>query len=162
MAIQRLLRASWHSAHDQIIGQAQATRIGRRLFSITNLVIWIAQSMLPTHPLKMLVATRHDALVGLASAQLDLEVTEIVLYMLYVHPDCKARRIGSTLLQGVIAYYCDAKAIRLEVLKGNIAAIEWYKAKGFAIYGETKNATGTKNVAAWYMEKQIDPSKAQC
>jgi ribosomal protein S18 acetylase RimI-like enzyme len=108
---------------------------------------------------KILVAVRHGALVGLAMGQLD--DTEIVLYMLYVHPERKGQRIGSALLQAIMEYYTDANAIRLEVLKGNIAAIEWYKAKGFAIYGETENATNTSNVAAWYMEKRLDPPTAQ-
>ena len=87
-------------------------------------------------------------------AQFD-EASEIVLYMLYVHPEWKGQKIGSALLQAVIACYSDANAIRLEVLRDNIAAIEWYKAKGFEIYGETKNATGTASVAALYMEKKL-------
>jgi len=86
----------------------------------------------------------------------DADTAEIVLYMLYVHPEWKGQGIGSALLDTVIADHADAKVIRLEVLRDNTAAIAWYKTKGFEIYGETKKATGTANVAALYMDKNLD------
>ena len=49
----------------------------------------------------------------------------------------------------------EAKAIRLEVLKDNTAAIAWYQTKGFESYGETENATGTAGVASSYMDKKL-------
>jgi ribosomal protein S18 acetylase RimI-like enzyme len=64
-------------------------------------------------------------------------------------------------LQGAVTRYPRAKAIRLEVLKDNGAAIAWYQAKGFEIYGETKNATGTVGVAAYYMDNKLDRSEPQ-
>jgi len=88
-------------------------------------------------------------------AQLDGE-REIVLYMLYVHPELKGQGIGSELLRAVIACHPNATAVRVEVLQGNIEAIEWYKLKGFEVYGETKSATGTADVAAFYMDKGLD------
>jgi ribosomal protein S18 acetylase RimI-like enzyme len=72
-----------------------------------------------------------------------------------VHPDRKGHGIGSTLLDAVIKRHCDARAIRLEVLRANAAAIAWYQAKGFEVYGHTANATGTANVPALYMDKQL-------
>ena len=102
----------------------------------------------------MLVAMQDGVAVGYAMAQLD--GAEIVLYLLYIHPQWKGRGIGSALLDAIVADYPDAKAVRLEVLRDNVAAIAWYKTKGFDIYGETKNATGTRNVAALYMDKKLD------
>jgi ribosomal protein S18 acetylase RimI-like enzyme len=113
----------------------------------------------------MLVASHERVAVGLAMAQLDAEASEIVLYTLYVHPQWQRQGVGSALLQAAVAGFPDAKAIRLEVLKENAAAIRWYNARGFAIYGETKNATNTPNVAALYMDKNLegtsDPSARQ-
>jgi ribosomal protein S18 acetylase RimI-like enzyme len=114
----------------------------------------------------MLVANRDCLAVGLAMAQLDEAECETVLYMLYVHPQWQRQGVGSALLRAVVASFSDAKAIRLEVLKDNAPAISWYKAKGFETYGETENATNTRNVAALYMQKRLErtsaPSAPQC
>ena len=80
---------------------------------------------------------------------------EIILYSLYVHPEWQRKGIGSALLDAVIAHHPEAKAIRLEVLKDNAAAIAWYRTKGFETYGETKKATGTSDVASMYMDKKL-------
>jgi len=95
-------------------------------------------------------------------AQLDEELPEIVLYMLYVHPQWQRQGVGLALLRAVVASFSGAKAIHLEVLKDNAAAIAWYKAEGFEVYGETKNATNTPNVAALYMDKKTKDFEAFC
>src|SRR5581483_2981575 len=154
-AVSRLLKASWHSAHDHIIGRHRAIRLGRRVYSKFNLGILIARSKLFPHAAKMFAAVRGQEVAGFAMAQLDGE-REIVLYMLYVHPELKGQGIGSELLRAVIACHPNATAVRVEVLQGNIEAIEWYKLKGFEVYGETKSATGTADVAAFYMDKGLD------
>jgi ribosomal protein S18 acetylase RimI-like enzyme len=148
-----LLKASWHAAHDHILGPAEAVRAGRLLYSRLNLGLWIARSI-GSRALTMLIALQDDAAVGCAMAQRD--GAEVILYTLYVHPEWKAQGIGSALLDAVIADQADAKAIRLEVLRDNATAIAWYTTKGFEIYGETKNATGSPNVAALYMDKTLD------
>ncbi len=102
------------------------------------------------------MATHNDDPVGHAIGQRD--GGEIILYSLYVHPDWQRKGIGSALLDAVIADHPEAKAIRLEVLKDNAAAIAWYQANGFESYGETKNATGTSEVAAIYMDKKLGPT----
>ena len=152
--ISGVLKASWHAAHDHILGQRQSSIAGQRLYSRLNLAIFIAQSILWPRASTILVATRDGDAVGYAMAQRD--AAEIVLYTLYVHPDWQGRGIGSALLDAAIAAHTDAAAIRLEVLKDNAAAIAWYKTRGFAIYGETGNATGLANVAALYMDRKLD------
>jgi ribosomal protein S18 acetylase RimI-like enzyme len=102
----------------------------------------------------MLLATRGDAAVGMAMAQID--GSEIVLWMLYVDPGQKGQGIGPALLRAVAGSYSEARSIRVEVLKDNLAAIEWYKAQGFEAYGETKSATGVPGIAALYMDKKLD------
>lgn len=148
-----LLKVCWHSTYDQMLGESQTTLLGRRAYSKFNLGLLIAQSLVSRASI-VLVATEGDAPVGYAMAQRD--GAEIILYGLYVHPEWKSQGIGSALLDAVIADNPDAKAIRLEVLKDNAAAIAWYRAKGFETYGETKNATGTAGVAALYMDKTLD------
>ena len=148
-----LLQASWHAAHDQILGRPEAMRLGRRLYSRLNLGLWTARSIVSSHAMTVCIALQDDTAVGCAMAQRD--GAEVVLYTLYVHPEWQAQGIGSTLLDAVIADHPDAKAIRLEVLKDNAAAIAWYKAKGFEIYGETEHATGASDVAALYMDRPL-------
>jgi ribosomal protein S18 acetylase RimI-like enzyme len=115
--------------------------------------MWIALSRLPNR-WRMLVANRDGAAVGCAFAEL-AEDQEIVLYMLYVDPGCKGQGIGSALLDAIAASYRKAKSMRLEVLQSNTSAVDWYRAKRFEIYGETKNATGTIGVPAFYMQKML-------
>lgn len=152
--VRRLLKASWHAAYDPILGERLALKRGQLAYSPINLAIWIAQSRWSPQARKMLIATRGDMAVGLAMAQID--APEIVLWMLYVDPEWKGQGIGSTLLHTVVGSFAETRAVRVEVLKDNVAAIEWYKAQGFEIYGETKNATGTPGVAAVYMDKKLD------
>jgi ribosomal protein S18 acetylase RimI-like enzyme len=158
-SVSDLLRASWHAAHDRILGPDLATRVGRRLYSKFNLWMWIAYSISRPRSATMLVAHRGGDAIGLAMGQPDSEGAEIILYMLYVHPQSMRQGVGSALLRAVIARFPDARAIRLEVLKGNAAAIEWYEAKGFATYGDTEHATGTPGTPSLYMDKMLTPSR---
>jgi len=151
-SLSKLLKVCWHATYDQVLGQRQAIRAGRHLHSKFNLGLWIARSLL-SRASTVLVATHDDVPVGHAMGQRD--GIEIILYSLYVHPEWQGKGIGSALLDAVIADHPEAKAIRLEVVKDNAAAIAWYQAKGFESYGETKNATGTTNAAAMYMDKKL-------
>ena len=154
-ALSNLLKVCWHATYDQMLGRDQAAWAGRHLRSKFNLGLWIARSLL-SRASTVLVATRDNGPVGHAMGQRD--GSEIILYSLYVHPDWQRKGIGSALLDAVIADHLEAKAIRLEVLKDNAAAIAWYQANGFESYGETKNATGTSEVAAIYMDKKLGPT----
>jgi ribosomal protein S18 acetylase RimI-like enzyme len=147
-----LLKVCWHTTYDRMIGQQQSVRMGRHVYSKFNLGYFIAQSLL-SRASTMLLATRDGSPVGFATAQFD--GAEVVLYGLYVHPDWQGKGIGSALLDAVIAGHPDAKAIRLEVLKDNAAAIAWYQAKGFESYGGTENATGMADVPSLYMDKRL-------
>jgi ribosomal protein S18 acetylase RimI-like enzyme len=153
-ALSDLIKISWHAAHDHILGPGLTSRTGRNAYAKPNLTYLILHSILRPRITTMLVATSAGRIVGHATAQRD--EAEIVLYMLYVHPEWERLGIGTALVDGVIAAYRHAKAIRLEVLKDNAAAIAWYASRGFQVYGETPHATGTPNVAALYMDKPID------
>lgn len=154
-----VLKASWHSAHDRILGRIEAVRIGRKFYSKFNLGLLFVYAQWSSPNFLMLVATLDGTTVGLATAQGD-DGSEVILYGLYVDPEWHGRGIGSALLDAVIAAHPDAKAIRLEVLRDNTAAIAWYTTKGFETYGETQSATGTVGVAALYMDKKIDRTSA--
>jgi ribosomal protein S18 acetylase RimI-like enzyme len=152
--ISRLLKVSWHATYDSMLGERLALQRGRGVYSVVNLVVWVAQSRLSSRRARMLIATKGDMAVGVAMAQID--ASEIILWMLHVDPERKGQGIGSALLQAVADSYAEAKSIRLEVLRDNVAAIEWYKARGFEIYGEARSATGTSGIAAVYMDKRLD------
>jgi ribosomal protein S18 acetylase RimI-like enzyme len=141
------------------MGERAALQRGQREYSTVNLAMRIALSRWSST--KILIATQGDMAVGYAMARVD-HASEIVLYMLYVYPERKSQGIGSALLRAIVDSYAGAKAIRLEVLRDNLAAIEWYKAQGFEIYGETKNATGTPGVAALYLHKKLDRLTQRC
>jgi len=151
-SLSKLLKVCWHATYDQMIGRDQAVRAGRHLHSKFNLGLWIARSLL-SRASTVLMATHDDDPVGHAMGQRD--GIEIILYSLYVHPEWQRKGIGSALLDAVIADHPEAKAIRLEVLKDNAAAIAWYRTKGFETYGETENATGTAGVGSSYMDKKL-------
>lgn len=152
VSLSRLLKVCWHATYDRMLGERQAVQAGRHLHSKFNLGLWIARSLV-SRGSTVLVATRDCMPVGHAMAQRD--GAEIILYSLYVHPEWQGKGIGSALLDAVIAGHPRAKAIRLEVLKDNAAAIAWYRAKGFENYGETGNATGTAGIASAYMDKKL-------
>ena len=151
-ALSKLLKVCWHATYDQMLGRDQAVQAGRHLHSKFNLGLCIARSLLSRES-TVLAATHDDVQVGHAMGQRDGD--EIILYSLYVHPEWQRKGIGSALLDAVIAHHPEAKAIRLEVLKDNAAAIAWYRTKGFETYGETKKATGTSDVASMYMDKKL-------
>lgn len=147
-----LLKVCWHATYDQMIGRDHAERAGRHLYSKVNLALWIAWSLV-SRALTARVAIHDGVPVGHALAQRD--DTEIVLYSLHVHPDWQKKGIGAALLDAVIADHPETKAIRLEVLKDNAAAIAWYRTKGFEAYGETKHATGTSDIPSIYMDRKL-------
>lgn len=150
--LSKLLKVCWHATYDRILGERQAAQAGRHLHSKFNLGLWIAWSLL-SRDTTDLVATHDGMPVGHGMAQRD--GAEIILYSLYVHPEWQGKGIGSALLDAVVADHPMAKAIRLEVLKDNAAAIAWYQTKGFERYGESENATGTAGVASAYMDKKL-------
>jgi ribosomal protein S18 acetylase RimI-like enzyme len=152
--VSRMLKASWHATYDSILGERLALERGRAAYSTGFLKAWVVQSKLSPRSTRMLIASQGGMAVGLAIAQIN--ASEIVLHMLYMDPARKGQGIGSALLQAIIGSYAKATSIRLEVLRDNVAAIAWYKAQGFETYGETENATGTKGVAAIYMDMKLD------
>lgn len=153
-ALADLLKVCWHSTYDAMLGPDRAAELGLKLYGTINLGLLVSLSGVFRNR-TILVATQGVQLVGYAVAEAD-GADEIVLYALYVHPNMKGRGIGSTLLEASVAAHPDAKAIRLEVLKANTAAIAWYQAKGFVVYGETEHATGTRDVPALYMDKVLE------
>lgn len=148
-----LIETSWHAANDPLMGRDTALAHGRHVYARFPLAVYVTYSRLFPRTWAALVATASDALQGFALLQRD--GTEIILYMLYVHPERQRQGVGTALLDAGIASLPGAKAIRLEVLQANTAAIAWYKSQGFESYGETANATGTTGVPALYMDRKI-------
>ena len=101
----------------------------------------------------ILVATQDGRPVGHAMAQRD--GAEVILYSLYVHPHWQGKGIGSALLDAVITGHPQAKAMRLEVLNDNAAAIAWYRTRASTSYGGTAHATGTADIPSVYMDKRL-------
>jgi GNAT superfamily N-acetyltransferase len=147
-----LAKVCWHGTYDRILGEPKSLLLGRRAYSKFNQGYWVLQS-LASRASTMLLATQDDVPAGYAMAQADAD--EVILYSLYVHPHWQGKGIGSALLDAVTAAYPNAKAVRLEVLRGNTAAIAWYQAKGFNSYGDTPRATGTADVPSVYMDKSL-------
>ena len=151
-----MLKASWQAAYGHIPGFDPNHGIGYLAASQLQNWVRIQSAAFAPHRVTSLVATVGDKIVGHAFASFG-DDSQIILFMLYVHPDRQGLGIGTLLVDCVIAAHPMARAVRLEVLKQNAREISWYERRGFATYGETPNATETRGVAAYYMDKRLEP-----
>jgi ribosomal protein S18 acetylase RimI-like enzyme len=148
--LEMLVKETWISAYTSVMGPDGA-RISAARFTKLYLLWLIASGLFSSE--ETLKATIGGRMVGMAYAVPDDD--EIILYMLYVHPAHQGQGIGSRLLTAIEASKPKAKGIRLETLKDNARAIQWYERRGFEIFGATDNATGTLGVKAVYMDKRL-------
>jgi ribosomal protein S18 acetylase RimI-like enzyme len=155
--IQEVLRHTWINTYSAIIGREHAIQSAQR-FSKPYLLWLISSGLLGTGSfLKAVVSGR---IVGVAYAVMDDK--EVVLYLLYVRPENQGQGVGSALLAEVERWKLKAGKIRLETLRDNEQAVDWYVSRGFAKYGSTENATGMKSVPSIYLDKHLPKDKVGC
>lgn len=153
--VSAFLRLAWHAAYDGILGVAEAQRVGYAVYSRFRIAHVIGISLIHRRNLTVLVAESDGQIIGHAVAQSDV-AGDVILWMLYVHPNHKGRGVGTTLLQRIAASHPTAKSMRLEVLKANNPAIMFYFRRGFRTTGEQPVASLTRGVPSYFMEWQFE------
>lgn len=132
-AIQRVGRASWHAAYDDILGPET---VDERIDE------WWDRDGLrdsATDETVMLVADAGERLVGVVHLAPDEEATW-VLARLYVRPERWGAGIGTALLdRGVERLPDDAERLRLVVLADNDVGVSFYESCGFEHVGERES-----------------------
>ncbi|MGL4489104.1 MAG: GNAT family N-acetyltransferase [Rhizobiaceae bacterium] len=131
--VQSLLRRAWHTAYDAIHGAEKVTAITLDWHSLANLKANLARPWS-----EFLVADTGEKLLGMAYARQSSE-DFVMLYQLYVEPDCTGQGIGAQLLDECFEAFPEAKAFRLEVDEQNPKAVRFYERFGFKEIARTAN-----------------------
>lgn len=135
-AIQRVARASWHAAYDDLIGPGRVDETVDGWYDPEQVV---AQDVEPDER-PLFVSEVDGRVVGFAEAAPDdAEPDTAQLYRIYVAPDHWGRGLGSALLDRVEAVAAERGFERLElsVLAANDRAVQFYEASGFERVGTT-------------------------
>ena len=126
--LRTLARTVWQATYSSLISQAQidymlADRYGAALI----------RAQLDDPQYAWLLAKSADDLIGFAHARMGGDICK--LDKLYIHPDFQRRGIGRALLNDIRAYARDhsATVLRLQVNRGNRAAIAAYQCYGFTL-----------------------------
>lgn len=149
-AVRTLLVATWHDAHDAVLGTG-------RVNEITS--IWHAPERLADQivdpAILFLVAEDEDGrLVGHAMARMD-EDGGVHLIRLYVRPGFQGAGLGSRLLSAAVEAFPQARFLRLEVQAHSHDAIRFYERHGLRTVATTEEMGGYTNVPALVMEKRL-------
>jgi len=129
-AIQRVARASWHEAYDQVLGADVVTETVESWFDPETLVADDVED--EDRPL--FVAVVDDTVVGFAETVPDGDDDRTAhLYRIYVSPDHWGRGIGSSLLERVETELESRgfERLRLSVMAANDVGVQFYESRGF-------------------------------
>ncbi|MEI2385011.1 GNAT family N-acetyltransferase [Breoghania sp. JC706] len=150
-AIARLLAETWHDTYDRLYGAEKVDEIVAAWHSVTAL-----EARLNRPHSEFVVADDGTRLGGMAYAARSTEHEKrVMLYQLYVSPDCQGKGIGTALLEEVNGAFPDATILRLEVAPANAKAVGFYQAHGFEKVGETSDCGGDSGLPADIYERQI-------
>lgn len=127
-AIQRVSRASWHSAYDAILGEGTVDNVIDEWYEIDRLRTDIERSI-------FYVAELDSEVVGFANAGPNPEYEEgtFELFRIYVLPEHWNHGIGGQLLEFVCADVKEegGSSLRLAVLAENDVGVGFYESHGF-------------------------------
>lgn len=126
-AIKALLAETWHVTYDAIYGPQRVNEITAEWHSMAAL-----RARLTRPNSEFLVADDGESIAGVAFAAAVDDGKLVWLRQLYVRPEKQRNGIGTMLLEEVEQCFPEAGAIRLEVEKENVAAVGFYRARGFA------------------------------
>jgi len=128
-AIQRVARASWHAAYDDIMGAGAVEKTVDSWFAPENVVADVNRDERP-----FFIAERDGTVVGFVIGIPDEErVSGFHLYRIYVHPDHWGAGVGTRLLDRFEAELRrqNVTRLRLSVIGPNENAIGFYESRGF-------------------------------
>jgi ribosomal protein S18 acetylase RimI-like enzyme len=148
-AIQRLLLKTWHATYDATLGRDKVDAITASWHSPERLSRDLDEQAC------FLVAERNGTIVGTASAMKGPD-GNLMLSRLYVVPEAQGERIGKRLLAATLDAFPAAASVTLEVERGNLRGIEFYKQAGFEVIGSGSDCGGCgSNVAHVIMRKEL-------
>ncbi|WP_158057068.1 GNAT family N-acetyltransferase [Halorussus halophilus] len=128
-AVQRVARASWHAAYDEILGEGTVTDKVDSWFNLENVTADVNREERP-----FFVATTEGRVVGFAiGAPDDDRDATYHLYRIYVQPNDWGRGVGTKLLERLEAELQSrgVERLRLSVFQENEDAIGFYESSGF-------------------------------
>lgn len=133
-AIRRVADASWHAAHDHVIGTEAVERLLDRWYGLDDLR---ESTTRPEAP--MFVAVADGEVIGFAQGGPTEEgPAEAVVGRIYVHPDRWGDGYGSRLLDRLFDALREAghESVWLAVLADNEVGRSFYESRGFAVHEE--------------------------
>jgi ribosomal protein S18 acetylase RimI-like enzyme len=151
-AIQRVARAAWHAAYDDILGEDLVD---------TVLEEWYADEAIEggiTHDAQdFFVAVRDEEVLGYAHVGPHPPRRIHQVYRLYVHPDEWRQGIGRQLLAEVeqALYDRDVQRYEAQVLADNEIGIAFYEANGFERVERSEREMAGETVTEYVFGKRI-------
>ena len=133
-AVRRVAEASWHAAHDHIVGAEAVDDVVREWYDTDDVRESIER---PGGP--MFLAVPEDDVVGFAQgSETEAGPGDAVVGRLYVHPDRWGNGHGSALLDRLFDAFRAAghEAVWLAVLADNAVGRSFYDRQGFTIHDE--------------------------
>jgi ribosomal protein S18 acetylase RimI-like enzyme len=126
-AIQRVARAAWHAAYDDVLGPDAVETLQDRWYDRDGL-----RASIEADPAVFLVAAADGEPAGFAHASPD-ETGDWHLARIYVDPDRWGEGVGTALLGQVEAALRTrgVEAYRLAVLADNDVGVGFYESRGF-------------------------------
>lgn len=128
-AIQRIARAAWHAAYDEILSPETVEETVDAWYDTDRLVEDDLRD--PDRP--FLVAQPAGDPVGFVEAALAEKPGTWHLYRLYVHAEHWGEGVGTALLEALEADIVDrgVERLRVSVLAANDVGVGFYEARGF-------------------------------
>lgn len=132
--VRRVAEASWHAAHDHVLGSEAVERLLDRWYAPDDLRESIERPEAP-----MFVAVSDGEVVGFAQGGPSEEgPADAVVGRIYVHPDRWGDGYGSRLLDRLFDAFRDEghESVWLAVLADNEVGRSFYESRGFAVHEE--------------------------
>ncbi|PSP81088.1 GNAT family N-acetyltransferase [Halobacteriales archaeon QS_1_68_20] len=153
-AVQRVARASWHAAHDQVLGADAVDDLIDQWYDVAGLRESIERDDRP-----MFVAVADGDLVGFASGgPTEGGPADAVVSRIYVHPDRWGEGHGTALLERLFEALreADSESVWLAVLADNEVGRSFYEARGFAVHEERTVELADQEVEDVVMVRSLD------
>lgn len=153
-AIQRLGRAAWHAAYDDVFGPERVDRVVAHWWSVESL-----RGAATARERRFLVAERGDELLGVVDATPDT-AHELTYHVgrLYVDPAHWGEGVGTRLVDALCERLPEPTArLRLTVLAENPVGVSFYERYGFERVDERRGDTGGIEHREYVYELSVGP-----